>query len=115
MFRRDELDGLVDNETIMENKMNTENNIKIFTLNKSEVKIEDYVVYLYLYANEFDKITDNDIVKTSPEVLKSSPALFVETKEINDKLVFIYRKVDAAPLKSLPVNVKIATVIKNVN
>lgn len=75
--------------------------VKDFTLKKSEMKSENYDFYLYLYSGEKNQNNQILVEKPSPEVLKTNPVIFIETKIIDDEIVFIYKKINSNQMKKL--------------
>lgn len=97
----------------MNNKTITGLEQKHFTLKKSETKLEDYNIYIYLYANELENIGEFDIIKPSVDVIKTNPVVFIETRNIDGNLVFVYKKMDtSAALRQLKSGIIIGSILR---
>jgi translation initiation factor 6 (eIF-6) len=85
--------------------------VKDFYLKRSELKTENYNVFLYLYSgtdnNEIQVITE----KPSPDILRNNPVILINTLVMNNEVVFIYKKINDRPLKKISENTLIGSLV----
>lgn len=78
--------------------------VKKYYALKSELKFIDHEVLLYLYSEEFDDgLLESGLYldKSSPIVLSKNPVILLETKSIEGRIVFIYKKIGTSQMHKI--------------